>query len=1094
MNYPVYAGEIDNGTVVQPAQSTEVKQHAQASDLPQGHTLKLSEHLSASLLGPPPGLETSLPTLLSGKAKVRRPRKEADSKGSKVACLIRTKEGAQAICAQLASLQAPYHSSFRSELVASLLPDLPSLACDPHASQVILQIFTVDDDVSLELCKRSVRRLRGSFLKLTKDKHGCWVVQQLLQRVPAELHAFLAFELRGKVLACSQHLHGNFVLQRCVELLSHNDVGFIVEELKNHAVDAASHIYSCRVLQRIIEHCPHDSPGMTELLDNLLISSERLQKLVMDPYGNNVLRAVLARGRAVHLKLIAKLFADECNILAYARNRHSSLVLERLLEAMTGEFRRELQEERDALMIALLGDDTSNPPFTQMALDRFGSSEYSSISSAFLSFVSKQFGTNERLAAITPTAERSRRMSALVPFNLSVKALCAAVSERAMQRRRERLASKKLILRLKQSGDSTVIQCRLEIAQYFEFDPSISGGVGGCEGGHKAGDSADDAVTYATPALCIDVISFCKGVSAFAGSSSECSAFAFLVRCSFFEKGKCSSDTCRYAHSLNELRCPPNLQKTKLCKSFLQGKCLDGENCSFAHGDSDLRVTSGIYKTQMCNFYERGHCKKGDRCNHAHGDADLRPSFSPQKTPVREKEKGFIGMLQTPDARTPPKVAAVGEGGRSPIRSLESSKKERLPLAELLESQAGVQLENGPCQPSVAELAALSFAPPGLECARSDADVRPAFSPQQTPVREKGFIGMFQTPDARTPPKVAAVGEGGRSPIRSLESSKKERLPLAELLESQAGVQLENGPCQPSVAELAALSFAPPGLECARSDADVRPAFSPQQTPVREKGFIGMFQTPDARTPPKVAAVGEGGRSPIRSLESSKKERLPLAELLESQAGVQLENGPCQPSVAELAALSFAPPGLECARSDADVRPAFSPQQTPVREKGFIGMFQTPDARTPPKVAAVGEGGRSPIRSLESSKKERLPLAELLESQAGVQLENGPCQPSVAELAALAFVPPMPLSWTTYHVSSHSAYSCQHSTTPLRVLDPVDLLVDSERWDGPRELEWSPGVSSVANWNMAEMETSWDDAWDPELFCSQCHEQGGQGC
>ena len=106
--------------------------------------------------------------------------------------------------------------------------------------------------------------------------------------------------------------------------------------------------------------------------------------------------------------------------------------------------------------------------------------------------------------------------------------------------------------------------------------------------------------------------------------------------------------------------------------------------------------------------------------------------------------------------------------------------------------------------------------------------------------------------------------------------------------------------------------------------------------------------------------------------------------------------------------------------------------------------------------------------------------------------------PEVAELAALAFVPPMPLSWTTcpavaelaqslcvkvaqqharYHVSSHSAYSCkrpsapqsivlataekshksqgQHSTTPLRVLDPVgsplawllcSLLIDGLRW------------------------------------------------
>ena len=120
-------------------------------------------------------------------------------------------------------------------------------------------------------------------------------------------------------------------------------------------------------------------------------------------------------------------------------------------------------------------------------------------------------------------------------------------------------------------------------------------------------------------ALCIDVISFCKGVSAFAGSSSECSAFAFLVRrnkrrivqssCSL-PRRRCSASmfACarnakqlvhiagaaslkresapptraghllcvvralrvpgrlsatglakRYAHSLNELRCPPNL-------------------------------------------------------------------------------------------------------------------------------------------------------------------------------------------------------------------------------------------------------------------------------------------------------------------------------------------------------------------------------------------------------------------------------------------------------------------------------------------------------------------------------------------------------
>mmetsp|Transcript_52771 Transcript_52771/g.98826 ORF Transcript_52771/g.98826 Transcript_52771/m.98826 type:complete len:430 (+) Transcript_52771:103-1392(+) len=345
---------------------------SQASEA-QPQTLKLSEHLSEVCLAPPPGLETvALPTLL-GKSKGKKNARKDDPKGLRMANLIRTQEGAQAICAQLASFTGPLLRNFHGELVTALLPDLPSLACDPHATQVVHHLITCDDEAYSELSRKMVRRLRGSLLKLTKDKHGCWVVQQALQCVPTELHALLSMELRGKVLACSQHLHGNFVLQKCVELLNHGHVAFIVDELKHHAVEAALHIYSCRVLQRIIEHCPHDGDSMTELL-NTLLNKDTLHRLVMDPYGNNVLRAVLARGRPRHLKQIARVFtSDECNVLVYARNRHSSLVMERCLETMGGELRHELKEERDALMAALLGsDDVANPPFTQMALDRFG--------------------------------------------------------------------------------------------------------------------------------------------------------------------------------------------------------------------------------------------------------------------------------------------------------------------------------------------------------------------------------------------------------------------------------------------------------------------------------------------------------------------------------------------------------------------------------------------------------------------------------------------------------------------------------------------------------------------------------------------------
>lgn len=107
--------------------------------------------------------------------------------------------------------------------------------------------------------------------------------------------------------------------------------------------------------------------------------------------------------------------------------------------------------------------------------------------------------------------------------------------------------------------------------------------------------------------------------------------------CAFYERGRCASATCSYAHAPSEIRSRPNLQKTKLCRAFLQGGCSAGENCGFAHGETDLRVTDGIYKTQLCNFHERGFCKKGERCNHAHGERELRPlsAVAARSTPLK---------------------------------------------------------------------------------------------------------------------------------------------------------------------------------------------------------------------------------------------------------------------------------------------------------------------------------------------------------------------------------------------------------------------------------------------------------------------------
>lgn len=202
-----------------------------------------------------------------------------------------------------------------------------------------------------------------------EDKHGCWFVQQALQQVPSELQEMIQSELKGKILVCSQHLHGNFVLQKCVELLP-GSISFIIKELKNHVVDAAAHVYSCRVLQRLVEHCKHDRPDMAGLFD-ILLRPENLQKLVMDSYGNNVVRAVLACGNRHHVQRIVRIFLlEEADLMAYARNRHGSLVLERCLESLN-DAQKELVPERNALMALILGTDDASL-FSQIALDRFG--------------------------------------------------------------------------------------------------------------------------------------------------------------------------------------------------------------------------------------------------------------------------------------------------------------------------------------------------------------------------------------------------------------------------------------------------------------------------------------------------------------------------------------------------------------------------------------------------------------------------------------------------------------------------------------------------------------------------------------------------
>eukprot|EP01055_Gregarina_sp_Pseudo9_P005848 Gregarina_sp_Pseudo_9__5847@NODE_901_length_2074_cov_752_985258_g846_i0_p1_GENE_NODE_901_length_2074_cov_752_985258_g846_i0NODE_901_length_2074_cov_752_985258_g846_i0_p1_ORF_typecomplete_len407_score65_32zfCCCH/PF00642_24/1_9e08zfCCCH/PF00642_24/0_035zfCCCH_3/PF15663_5/1_5e09zf_CCCH_4/PF18345_1/1e07zf_CCCH_4/PF18345_1/2_3e03zf_CCCH_4/PF18345_1/3_2e03zfCCCH_4/PF18044_1/1_6e05zfCCCH_4/PF18044_1/2_2e03zfCCCH_4/PF18044_1/5_9e03Torus/PF16131_5/0_062Torus/PF16131_5/0_27Torus/PF16131_5/6_3e03zfCCCH_2/P len=62
-------------------------------------------------------------------------------------------------------------------------------------------------------------------------------------------------------------------------------------------------------------------------------------------------------------------------------------------------------------------------------------------------------------------------------------------------------------------------------------------------------------------------------------------------RCRFWMENRCSrGDKCTYAHTDVELRCPPDLTKTKICTRWKRGACdKPPSECAYAHGVEDLR-------------------------------------------------------------------------------------------------------------------------------------------------------------------------------------------------------------------------------------------------------------------------------------------------------------------------------------------------------------------------------------------------------------------------------------------------------------------------------------------------------------------------
>jgi len=102
--------------------------------------------------------------------------------------------------------------------------------------------------------------------------------------------------------------------------------------------------------------------------------------------------------------------------------------------------------------------------------------------------------------------------------------------------------------------------------------------------------------------------------------------------CTFWLRGRCRRSPCSFAHGELELRDPPDLTRTSMCRAFAaRGQCLDAQ-CTFAHRYNELLTTDEFLKTKLCDFVGRGlTCRFGDQCRHAHSVEERRSAvYVPQ--------------------------------------------------------------------------------------------------------------------------------------------------------------------------------------------------------------------------------------------------------------------------------------------------------------------------------------------------------------------------------------------------------------------------------------------------------------------------------
>lgn len=121
--------------------------------------------------------------------------------------------------------------------------------------------------------------------------------------------------------------HANYVIQKIVELLPAANAGFVAQELRGTSAIVARHSYGCRVLCRLMEyHATDGNSRMQAIINEMLMDAAELS---LHTFGHHVIQSILEHGTQQQRSKVAATLSRDA--LHYGRHRSASYVMEKAL-------------------------------------------------------------------------------------------------------------------------------------------------------------------------------------------------------------------------------------------------------------------------------------------------------------------------------------------------------------------------------------------------------------------------------------------------------------------------------------------------------------------------------------------------------------------------------------------------------------------------------------------------------------------------------------------------------------------------------------------------------------------------------------------